>query len=296
MPESNPLYSKTWQAALLICPTALVTLAFLYYPGVRTFELSLSQSRYLGTQPEFVGIDNYANLLSSDGYQQSLTVTALFTVVVVFGTLLVGLWIAFMIYNIDKLQAVYMIGAIWPYALPPAVAASIVMFLIHPNVGTVTHHLESLTGFHVDWRVSDLGALFVVSLVAVWKWVGYNVIFLIAALHTIPKSLVQSSRLDGVSNVRMLWKVYVPLISPTLIFLLVMNTRYAFFSTFPIIDIMTEGGPDGATDILIYHLYKDAFHFFNLGEASAQSLVLFAFVAVLMYVQLRITDRYAFYG
>jgi len=118
----------------------------------------------------------------------------------------------------------------------------------------------------------------------------------VAALNNIPETLTESARLDGVGRLKMLFKVYVPLISPTMVFLVVMNTIYSFFATFPLVDLMTSGGPSEATNLLIFKLYRDAFEFSNLGYASAQSVVLFLLVAALMYVQIRVSEGYAQYG
>jgi sn-glycerol 3-phosphate transport system permease protein len=119
---------------------------------------------------------------------------------------------------------------------------------------------------------------------------------MVAALNNIPETLTESAEIDGVGHLKMLYRVYIPLMSPTLVFLVVMDTIYAFFSTFPLVDLMTSGGPSGATNLLIFKLYRDAFEFSSLGLASAESVVLFAIVAILMYVQLRLSESYAHYG
>lgn len=175
-------------------------------------------------------------------------------------------------------------------------AAILLNFLLHPNLGIFTHYLEAFTPWTLDWFNSGPQAFAVVAVVAVWKQLGYNIIFIVAALNNIPETLTESARLDGVGRLRMLVRVYAPLISPTLVFLVVMNTIYSFFSTFPLVDLLTSGGPSNATNLLIFKLYRDAFSFNNFGLASAQSVVLFVVVAVLMYAQLRISENYAQYG
>jgi sn-glycerol 3-phosphate transport system permease protein len=207
----------------------------------------------------------------------------------------VALYLTFLVHEIDYGRSVYLISAIWPYALPPAVAGLVFLFLAHPTIGIVTSYVEAL-GVEVDW-FSDGGQAFAVVVVAaVWKQVGYNVIFMTAAMNNIPQSLTETARLDGIGRLTRLLRVYVPIMSPTLVFLVVMNTIYGFFGTFAIVDIMTKGGPAGATNILIYDLYRTAFQFYDFGFASAKSVVLFVVVGLLMYVQFRISDRYTFYG
>lgn len=190
----------------------------------------------------------------------------------------------------------YLLAAIWPYALPTAVAATILLFMLHPTLGIITHYLEAVTGFTFDWFTRGPLAFIVLVIVAVWKQLGYNIIFLVAALNNIPETLTESAQLDGVGRLTMLYRVYIPLISPTLTFLVVMNTIYAFFGTFPLVDLMTSGGPNNATNLLIFKLYRDAFEFNSLGQASAESTILFVIVSLLMYIQLRFSDRHAHYG
>jgi len=293
--QSKP-YSSTRQAALLLLPTFVVLVAFLYYPGIETFRLSLYETLFLGQQTAWVGAGNFVELAGSATYRHSFLITVLFAAIVVVGTLSVSLAISYMLFHVDVGSSTYLVAAIWPYALPPAVAAILLNFILHPNLGIFTHYLELLTPFTLDWFNSGPQAFALVAVVAIWKQLGYNVIFLVAALNNVPDTLSETARIDGVGHVRLLRKVYVPLISPTIVFLVVMNTIYAFFSTFPLVDLLTSGGPSNATNFLIFKLYRDAFEFSSLGLASAESVVLFVLVAVLMYVQIRISDEYAQYG
>jgi len=207
----------------------------------------------------------------------------------------IALLITFLIHEVTVGTSLYLVAAIWPYALPPAVAGLVFLFIAHPNLGIVTGYLER-AGIGVDWFTDGGQAFVVVLLAAIWKQIGYNVIFLTAAMHTIPTSLTETARLDGVSRLRRLLRVYVPMMSPTLVFLVIMNTIYGFFGTYPMVHIMTKGGPAGATNILIYDLYRTAFQFYDFGFAAAKSVVLFVVVGALMYVQFRVSDRYSYYG
>ncbi|WP_324760415.1 carbohydrate ABC transporter permease [Haloarcula sp. GH36] len=289
-------YDSIPQAAVLLLPTAVVLVAFLYYPGLETFRLSLYETLFLGQQTSWVGLGNFAELATSSAYHNSFLITVLFAAIVVVGTLSLSLVISYMLFHVEVGSSTYLVAAIWPYALPPAVAAILLNFLLHPNLGIFTHYLELLTPFTLDWFNSGPQAFGVVAVVAIWKQLGYNIIFLVAALNNVPESLRETARIDGVGHLRLLYKVYIPLVSPTLVFLAVMNTIYSFFSTFPLVDLMTSGGPSDATNFLIFKLYRDAFEFSSLGLASAESVVLFVLVAVLMYGQIRLSDEYAQYG
>ncbi|NLV08616.1 ABC transporter permease subunit [Halomicrobium mukohataei] len=296
MAEQTKPFDSKLQAAALLLPTVVVLVAFLYYPSLETFRLSLFESAFLGQDLRWTGINNFVELATSSTYRNSFVVSVLFAGVVVIGTLVLSLLISYMLFDVDFGSSSYLVAAIWPYALPPAVAAILLNFLLHPNLGIFTHYLELLTPWTLDWFNSGPQAFAVLAIVAIWKQLGYNIIFMVAALNNIPETLTESAQLDGVGRLKMLYKVYVPLISPTLIFLVVMNTIYSFFSTFPLVDLMTSGGPSGATNLLIFKLYRDAFEFSNYGLASAESVILFVLVAILMYIQLRATEGHAQYG
>ncbi|QGA83893.1 carbohydrate ABC transporter permease [Halomicrobium sp. LC1Hm] len=296
MAEQTKPFDSKLQAAALLLPTVVVLVAFLYYPSLETFRLSLYESAFLGQDLRWTGINNFVELATSSTYRNSFVVSVLFAGVVVIGTLVLSLLISYMLFDVDIGSSSYLVAAIWPYALPPAVAAILLNFLLHPNLGIFTHYLELLTPWTLDWFSSGPQAFAVLAIVAIWKQLGYNIIFMVAALNNIPETLTESAQLDGVGRLKMLYKVYVPLISPTLIFLVVMNTIYSFFSTFPLVDLMTSGGPSGATNLLIFKLYRDAFEFSNYGLASAESVILFVLVAILMYIQLRATEGHAQYG
>ena len=296
MSTKESTYSSTWQAFLLLLPTVVVLVAFLYYPSVDTIRLSLYNTGVLGIHKTFVGLGNFATLLTSPEYRHSMEMTALFAVVVVVGTLSISLFVSTLLYEVTTGQAAYLVAAIWPYALPPAVAGTVLLFLLHPSLGVITYFLDDLFGISLDWFTNGSLALIVVAIAAIWKQLGYNIIFILAALNNVPETLNEAARLDGVGRFQLVTRVYVPLISPTLLFLVVMDTIYAFFSTFSLVDLMTHGGPNGATNFLIFKLYRDAFEFSNPGLASAESVILFAIVGVLTYAQLRLSDRYVQYG
>jgi sn-glycerol 3-phosphate transport system permease protein len=292
--STREVFDDRRQAALLLLPTIVISIVFLYYPAVRAVRLSFFDASF--GQASYHGIEHYARLAASADYRFSILITVLFAVVVVAGVMVFSLLVTFLIHEVDYGQSVYLISAIWPYALPPAVAGLIFMFLSHPTLGVFTGVVESATGYDIDWFSNGRQAFVVVTIAAIWKQVGYNVIFMIASMNNIPDSLTETARLDGVNRLTRLARIYVPIMSPTLFFLVIMNTIYAFFGTFAFVDLMTDGGPAGATNILIFDLYRTAFQFYEFGYASAKSVVLFVVVGGLMYVQFRLTDEYSHYG
>lgn len=292
--STREIFDGRIESALLLLPTVLVSLVFLYYPAVRAFRTSLFDSGF-GRQEEFVGIENYVTLLTDSGYHTSVLLSILFAVCVVTGVMAFSLYITFLIHEVDHGQTFYLISAIWPYALPPAVGALVFLFMVHPTLGVLTGPVE-LLGFDVDWFNNGRQAFVVVALAAIWKQIGYNVIFMIASMNSIPDALTETANIDGVSRLRRLVSVYAPIMSPTLFFLVIINTIYAFFSTFAFVDLLTGGGPSNATNILIFDLYREGFSYFNFGLASTKSVLLFLVVGILMYIQFRLTDEHSHYG
>lgn len=292
--STREVFESRWEAFLLLLPTVLVSLVFLYYPAVLALRLSFFDATF-GRPDFFIGLENYIDLLTDSRYHWSAFITVVFSLIVIIGVMLFSLLVTFLIYEVDYGKSVYLIAAIWPYALPPAVAGLIFLFIAHPSIGIFTHYIEVITPIRVNWFSRQLQAFTVVTIAVIWKQVGYNVIFMIAAMHTIPEALTETANIDGVGRLKRLFRIYVPIMSPVLLFLIVMNTIYAFFHTFAFIDLMTDGGPAGATNILIYDLWREAFQFYNFGVAAAKSVILFVVVGLLMYIQLKATDAYTHY-
>ena len=293
--ERKAIFESKWQAALFLLPTMTVLLVFLYYPFAQTIDLALQETELLGNA-EYVGLENFERLFTSGSYRNSLWVTTGFSVVVVVGSLTISTYMAFLIHEAVRGSSLYLIAAIWPYALPAAVAGSILNFIFHPELGIFTTMIEIVFGFSLNWHVDGIQAFFLVSAAAIWKGIGYNIIFLVAALSLVPETLDEAAKLDGIGRFQRLTRIYMPLISPTLVFLLIINTIRSFFGGFALVDIMTNGGPNEATNLLIFNLYQDAFTYNEFGLASAQSIVLFVIVAVLMYYQLSKVEKFAHYG
>lgn len=292
---SRSKFQQSWQAYLLLVPTLAVLVIFLYYPSVLTLRFSFFETFLFGQNTRFVGLENFTSLFTSSSYHWSLTITFAFSTVVVIGTMVLSLAIAFLIDRVTRGKAAYLIAVIWPYAVPPAVGAMVFLFLANPSAGVYTHYLQQWFGIELSWQTNGLQAFSLVAIVAIWKQIGFNIIFMVAALNKVPRTLKEVARLDGINPLQVFSRVQVPLIAPTLVFLVVMNTIYAFFETFAFIDLITRGGPNEATNILIYKLFRDAFQFNNLGSASAQSIILFVIVAGLTYVQLRVSDKQIHY-
>lgn len=281
---------------VFLLPTIIICGLFIYFPAAMTFRASLYQSLFFGAREKYVGLRNFSRLFTSPDYLRSLGITVLFAILVV----AIGLSLSFMIAVMlnRKLKAVkaLRISLVWPYALSPAVAGTIWLFLFNPHSGLVNYLLDTVAKIKPDWFSNPRLALSMLVVTAVWNNFGYNLVFFLAGLQNISDSFLEAAEVDGAGFWVQLRRVIIPLISPTTFFLLVININYAFFDTVGMVDVMTKGGPASATNLLIYQLYKDGFQNFNSGLAAAQSLILFVFVVGLTLLQFRTTGRMVHYG
>jgi sn-glycerol 3-phosphate transport system permease protein len=281
---------------VLLFPTLIIAILFLYYPMLKVVWLSLHKVAFFGMRTKYVGLDNFVHLFTSAKYLQSFLVSILYAGCVV--ALGISLSVGFALLLNAQLRGskFYRILFIWPYALSPAVAGAIWLFIFNPTAGIANYILNAALGIKPEWLSHGHLALTLVIMTSVWKSLGYNILFLLAALQGVPKELLEAAEIDGANAVGKFWNITLPMISPTLFFLLIMNSIKAFFMDFGLINVMTEGGPGDATNILIYDMYTNGFRYFKSGYASAQSLVLFAIVLLLTLLQFRTTGRKVHYG
>jgi sn-glycerol 3-phosphate transport system permease protein len=183
---------------------------------------------------------------------------------------------------------------IWPYAVAPAVASVLFIFMFQPGLGLFARALQA-SG--IDWNpiLNGPQALILVVIAAVWKQISYNFLFFLAGLQAIPKSVIEAAAIDGAKPWCRFWTVVFPLLSPTTFFLIVVNITYAFFDTLGIIDTATGGGPNKATETLVYKVFQDGRLGADLGGSAAQSVILMAIVIALTAVQFRYVERRVHY-
>ncbi len=247
-----------------------------------------------GLHTEFVGLRNFAELFADEHYLKSFKTTALFSALVAGSGIAISLVLATMADRVLRGALAYRTLLIWPYAVAPAVAGVLWGFLFAPSVGIITFALKQL-GIEWNWVLRGDQAMTLVVIASVWKQISYNFLFFLAGLQSIPKSLIEAAAIDGAGPMRRFWTVVFPLLTPTTFFLLVVNIVYAFFDTFGVIDATTQGGPAGATQILVYKVYHDGVKSADLGGSSAQSVILMVIVIALTVVQFRYVERKVHY-
>ena len=275
---------------MLVAPQLLITLIFFFLPAGQAIEQSVMMQDAFGLSNEFVGLANFQTLFADPNYIESFKVTMLFSVLVAGIGLAVSLLFAVCADRVLRGGNAYKSFLIIPYAIAPAVAGVLWMFIFNPTLGVLSYALRQF-GFEWNYMVNADHALALIVIAAVWKQVSYNFIFFLAGLQAVPKSLLEAAAMDGAGPFRRFWTVVFPLLSPTTFFLLVMNVIYAFFDTFAIVDATTMGGPGQDTNILVYKVFVDGFRNMDYGGSAAQSVVLMALVIVLTVIQFRFIER-----
>jgi sn-glycerol 3-phosphate transport system permease protein len=273
-----------------MAPQVVIIGIFFFWPAWETLLQSLQQQDAFGTSTEWVGLDNFKALFADPSYLASFKTTAVFSVLVAVFGLAISLLLAVMADRVVKGALAYKTLLIWPYAVAPAVAGVLWLFMFAPSIGVVSYALRR-AGFEWNHLLNGNHAMALIVMAAVWKQISYNFLFFLAGLQSIPKSLLEAAAIDGAKPWRRFWTIVFPLLSPTTFFLLVINMVYAFFDTFGIIDAATEGGPGKETSVLVYKVYYDGFKALDLGGSAAQSVVLMVIVVGLTVLQFRFVEK-----
>ncbi len=288
--EKRVRFKSWWLPWALVAPQLVIVLVFFFWPAAQSLYQSLLREDAFGTSSQFVGFENFQTLFADDTYLASFKTTAVFSILVAVVGLATSLLLAVMADRVVRGAAIYKTLLIWPYAVAPAVAGVLWLFMFAPSIGVVSWALQSV-GIQWNHLLNGTHALTLVVLAAVWKQISYNVLFFLAGLQSIPKSLIEAAAIDGAGPWRRFWTVQFPLLTPTAFFLLVINVVYAFFDTFAIVDAATSGGPGKDTAILVYKLYFDGFKAMDLGGSAAQSVILMVIVIALTVVQFRYVEK-----
>ncbi|MCO5105671.1 MAG: sn-glycerol-3-phosphate ABC transporter permease UgpA [Burkholderiaceae bacterium] len=278
-----------WLPVVLLAPQLAIILVFFYWPASQALFQSVFIQDAFGGNLEFVGLENFQTLFADELYLQSFKVTAVFSVAVTGVGLTLSLALAYFADRAIRGALVFRTLLIVPYAVAPAIAGVLWVFLFNPSLGVVTHWLRS-AGFDWNHVLDGSQAMTLIVIAAVWKQISYNFIFFLAGLQSIPKSLIEAAAIDGAGAWRTFRSVIFPLLSPTTFFLLVVNVVYAFFDTFAIVDAATSGGPAKATEILVYKVFLDGFKSLDIGSSAAQSVVLMTIVLLLTVAQFRYVE------
>jgi len=279
---------------LLILPQLLITAIFFFWPAGQAIYQSAFMPDPFGLKTQFVGWDNFTFLFEDDYYLASFKTTAIFSLLVTALSMGVALWLALMADRIIKGSGTYRTFLIWPYAVAPAVAGVLWLFMFRPNVGLMSWYLDKV-GYDWNHVLNDGQAMGLVVVASSWGRISYNFLFFLAGLQAVPKSVIEAAAIDGAHFWHRFRTIVFPLLAPTTFFLLVVNVVYAFFETFGVIHTITAGGPQQSTTIMVYKVYADGFVGQDLGSSAAQSVVLLLIVGLLTIVQFKFIERKVHY-
>ena len=288
--EKRVRFKSWWLPWVLVAPQMGIVLVFFFWPAGQALFQSVLQEDAFGTSSQFVGWQNFQRLWDDDTYLASFKTTAVFSVLVAGIGLTLSLLLAVMADRIVKGSGVYRTLLIWPYAVAPAVAGVLWLFMFAPSIGIVSYALRA-TGMDWNHLLNGTHAMALIVMAAVWKQLSYNFLFFLAGLQSIPKSLIEAAAINGAGPWKRFWTVQFPLLTPTTFFLLVINIIYVFIDTFAIVDAATSGGPGKDTAILVYKVYFDGFKALDLGGSAAQSVVLMVILVALTVVQFRYVEK-----
>ena len=292
--EKRVIFKGWWLPALLVAPQLIISFMFFFYPSGQAIWNSLFLPDPFGLKTEYVGLDNFRFLLTDSYYLASFKTTIIFSTAVSISSMAIGLYLAALADRLIKGAGVYQTLLIWPYAIAPAIAGVLWLFLFNGNIGLISYYLQ---GIGYDWNHTLDGdqAMFLVVLASSWGRISYNFLFFLAGLQAIPKSIIEAAAIDGASFWRRFLTIVIPLLSPITFFLLVVNIVYAFFDTFGIVHTITSGGPEQDTNILVYKVFSDGFVSQDLGSSAAQSVILLVLVGVLTVIQFKYIEKKVHY-
>jgi sn-glycerol 3-phosphate transport system permease protein len=280
---------------LLVATQLAISLVFFYWPAIQALRQSMLREDPFGLKTTFIGLANFRRILADPAYLNSIRVTVVFSALTVAISMAIALLLAVQAEKVIRGKGFYRTLMIWPYAVAPAIAGMLWLFLFNPYFGTLAWPLRQL-GVNWDPLLNGGQAMGLIVAAASWKQISYNFLFFVAGLQAIPRSLLEAAAIDGAGSARRFWTIVFPLLAPTTFFLLVVNSVYALFDTFGIIQAVTGGGPGKSTETLVYKVYNDGFVNLQLGSSAAQSVILMVIVIALTAFQFRYIERRVHYG
>ena len=289
--EKRVRFQSAWLPWVLLTPQVIIIAVFFFWPAAQAVLQSLQVQDSFGLSTEWAGLANFKQLFGDSAYLESFKVTAIFSVLVAVLGIAISLMLAVFADRIIKGALAYKTMLIVPYAVAPAVAGVLWVFMFSPSIGVVAYGLSKYFGFEWNHLLNSTHAMSLVVAAAVWKQISYNFLFFLAGLQSIPKSLIEAAAIDGARPWRRFWSIQFPLLTPTTFFLLVINMVYAFFDTFAFVDATTLGGRGRDTVIMVYKVYQDGVKGGDIGSSAAQSVVLMLIVVSLTVLQFRYVEK-----
>lgn len=289
-------FKSSWLAYAFVLPQIAITLVFFIWPAVLALKQAFYRQDAWGINPPtFVGFAQFESLFSDPEYLHTLWRTLWFSAAITVLSMAVALLLAAIADTFIKRSRWYRTLLIIPYAVAPVLAGALWFFLLNPSLGIVAGWLGHF-GIHWNPKINGGQAAGMLIIAGAWNYVSYNFLFFLAGMQSIPKSLIEAAAIDGAGPIRRFRDVVLPLISPTIFFLIVMNVVYAFFDTFSLIDGVTQGGPGNSTTTLVYQVFQDGYIGHQYGKSAAESVLMILLVSILTVIQFRYVERKVSYA
>lgn len=292
--EKRITFNKWSVGILFAVPQLLLIFTFFYWPAGQAVFWSLTLQQPWGGGNIWVGLDNFKAILASSDYWNSVTISIIFAAISTSISMGGGLILAALTDRQMRGSKIYRVVLIWPYGIAAPAAAMAFRFILAPEAGLIAVVNQWWPGIW-DPGLDGNAAMACIIAAFSWKYIAYSFIFFLAAFQGIPRSLIEAAAMDGSSVLRRFWDIQLPLITPTIFFLLVINITESFQDSFGIVDIMTSGGPHNSTNLMVYKIYSDGFKGLDFSGAAAQSIVLMLLIIVLTIFQFRFIERRVHY-
>ncbi len=292
--QTKNAFGDSKQALLFLLPSLLLFAVFTFYPLFASIKLSLYNTDLMGQASTFAGFQHYVDMFSSPQFFQSLLVTLLFTLYTVIPGILLALFLACTVNRQLKGIAIFRTIFAFPLSIAVAGASMIFMMMFNPSSGICNYFLQLFHLQAVFWLSDPKWALISIAIINIWRSVGFNTIVLLSGLQTIPEQIYESARIDGAVSWRQFIDITLPLLSPTLFFVFIVSVINSL-QTFGEINILTQGGPVDATNVIVYSIYREAFFNTNFSYASAESIILFFMILLLTLLEFRFLEKRVFY-
>lgn len=292
--HSRSKLMQVWVPFVFLLPALVLYAVFFVYPFIFSFILSFQKWNLISPNKDFVGLDNYIHLLHDEVFWISLKNSALYVLMTVPFAIGIGLVLAMAVESLWRGKRVYRVIFFLPVVSSIGIISIVWSLMYNPQVGAINVLLSTFGIKGPNWMNNPTTALWALAIVGIWKGFGYNMVLYISGLKSIDRSLYEATAMDGAGRWQQFRHVTLPMLSPVTFFILVMSI-ISSFQVFATIQIMTRGGPNNATNVLVYQIYQEAFQFFNIGVATASSTILLLMVGTLTVVQLRLSKKMVHY-
>ncbi len=293
--DKHATFSNTWLATALIIPQLLLVFVFFYWPTAEAVYWAFTLEQPFGGSNQWVGMQNFQTVFNDSKYWNSVIVSIIFALATTALSLIISLGLALLVDRRLPGHQLFSFAYFIPYAMAAPAAGLAFRFIFAPSAGFMAAINEWYPNL---WNPATNGshALLLIILCQSWQSIGYNFVFFLAALQSIPRTLTEAGAMDGASVLRRMADIQIPLVAPTLFFLIIINLTDSFVNSFGIVDITTHGGPARATDLMVYKIYFDGFKAQDYSLAAAESIVLMLLVIALTFFQFRFVERRVHYN